>query len=266
MPESDRAYFEPRFGRDFSQVRVHTDTQAAESAQAVNAHAFTFGNDIFFGVGKWNPGSAPSCRLIAHELAHTVQQRPNAPKIQRLAIDIHPLDPGSFTTKSAKAFDEIPSPGVRDRHRRKRNPGFMEDARKWSSKCSLLSGWKIDFRVKARFQIYLDKLAFRQQKTHLRGLNTLKGALGHEQRHVINYLNFYARLLIRLFAIEKKRFSDSKSCSHAANTALRGMDRAYKRFQTAEMEHKNGNPANNTGYHPIAPNSPYDFLKIVTKS
>jgi hypothetical protein len=63
------------FGRDFSEVRVHTDAKAAESASAVNALAYTVGNDIVFGSGQYVPGTAAGKRLLAHELAHTVQQQ-----------------------------------------------------------------------------------------------------------------------------------------------------------------------------------------------
>lgn len=257
-----RQLMEPRFGLDFSAVRVHTDSRAQRLAADLHAHAFTFGNDIFFGVNKWNPASAPGRRLIAHELAHTVQQSGNAPRIQRLSISIHPLDPGSFTTKSAKAFYEIPatSRGLARGH----GAGFTEHKRKWGSEC-VSSGdkWRVNFNVAAMFQIYLDKDAFSQLNTNLRGLNTLKGALGHEQRHVLNYLNFYARWLPRLLASERK-YSDSKSCSQAADKALKEMNNAFERFKTLEMQHKNGNPANNTGYYPIASGSPFDFLKILT--
>ncbi len=69
-----RSFMEPRFGRDFSGVRVHTDSAAAESARAVNANAYTVGQDIVFDEGKYNPSSQAGKRLLAHELAHTVQQ------------------------------------------------------------------------------------------------------------------------------------------------------------------------------------------------
>jgi len=72
-PEA-RAFMEPRFGRDFSQVRVHADAQAADSANAVNAHAYTVGRDIVFGPGQY---SGASRRLLAHELTHVVQQGTN---------------------------------------------------------------------------------------------------------------------------------------------------------------------------------------------
>jgi hypothetical protein len=70
-----RAFMEPRFGHDFSQVRVHTDAKAAESARAVNALAYTVGRDVVFGVGQYSPGTSDGKRLLAHELTHLVQQR-----------------------------------------------------------------------------------------------------------------------------------------------------------------------------------------------
>jgi hypothetical protein len=69
-----RAVMEPRFGRDFSQVRVHNDQDAAESAQALNAKAFTAGPDLVFAAGRYSPGTPTGRNLIAHELAHVVQQ------------------------------------------------------------------------------------------------------------------------------------------------------------------------------------------------
>ena len=74
LAESERAYFEPRFGVDFSRVRVHTDTRAADSARAVNARAFTMGQDVVFGTGQYSPGTASGNRLLAHELTHVIQQ------------------------------------------------------------------------------------------------------------------------------------------------------------------------------------------------
>src|SRR6266702_4940078 len=69
-----RAFNEPRFGHDFSQVRVHTDARAAESARAVNAQAYTVGPDIAFRSGRYAPRTGEGQRLVAHELAHVVQQ------------------------------------------------------------------------------------------------------------------------------------------------------------------------------------------------
>lgn len=63
-----------KFGQDFSRVRVHTDTQAAESARQVNALAYTVGQDIVFGSGRYAPHTREGQQLVAHELVHTIQQ------------------------------------------------------------------------------------------------------------------------------------------------------------------------------------------------
>ncbi len=74
LDPSTRRFMEARFGHDFSRVRVHADGKAAVSAQAVNARAFTVGRDVVFGPGEYAPGSQEGQRLLAHELAHVVQQ------------------------------------------------------------------------------------------------------------------------------------------------------------------------------------------------
>lgn len=70
-----RAYFEPRYGHDFSRVRVHADQQASETARAMDAAAYTVGSQIAFAEGRYQPGTATGRRLLAHELAHVAQQR-----------------------------------------------------------------------------------------------------------------------------------------------------------------------------------------------
>lgn len=74
LDAATRAYFEPRFGHDFGRVRIHSDARAAESAQAVDALAYTMGNHISFGSGSYRPRSNQGRELLAHELAHVVQQ------------------------------------------------------------------------------------------------------------------------------------------------------------------------------------------------
>jgi uncharacterized protein DUF4157/nucleic acid/nucleotide deaminase of polymorphic system toxin len=69
-----RAFMEPRFVHDFSDVRVHTDAKAAESARAVNALAYTVGRNVVFEAGQYAPGTTNGQRLLAHELTHTIQQ------------------------------------------------------------------------------------------------------------------------------------------------------------------------------------------------
>lgn len=74
LPEPVRAFFEPRFERDFSGVRVHTDARAAEAAREVNARAFTVGKDIVFSEGEYVPETNVGQRLLGHELTHVIQQ------------------------------------------------------------------------------------------------------------------------------------------------------------------------------------------------
>lgn len=83
LDASTRDFFESRFGHDFSRVRVHDDAQASRSARAVAARAYTVGHDLVFAGGQYRPHSAAGRRLIAHELAHVLQQ---SGKLQRESI------------------------------------------------------------------------------------------------------------------------------------------------------------------------------------
>jgi outer membrane protein OmpA-like peptidoglycan-associated protein len=79
LDAATRQFMEPRFGHDFSNVRVHTGSQAAESARAVNALAYTVGNNVVFGSGQYAPSTQAGGKLLAHELAHTLQQESQEP-------------------------------------------------------------------------------------------------------------------------------------------------------------------------------------------
>lgn len=74
MPKSIRDHFESHLGCDFSHVRVHTDAKGAEMAHALNAQAFTTGQNIVFGAGEYAPDATTGKRLLAHELTHVIQQ------------------------------------------------------------------------------------------------------------------------------------------------------------------------------------------------
>lgn len=82
-----------RFGADFSRVRIHTDPVAAESAAAVGARAYTVGRNVVFGAGQYDPVGDGGRRLIAHELAHVLQQTAGPPAIQRDLVTPPPTDP-----------------------------------------------------------------------------------------------------------------------------------------------------------------------------
>ena len=102
-----RAYFEPRFGRDFSDVRVHHDEAAGGSARAIAAQAFTAGPHIVFGRGQWQPHSPGGRNLMAHELAHVAQQasHPGASAlVWRKPLNIDDFDAGAFSEATLLAY------------------------------------------------------------------------------------------------------------------------------------------------------------------
>lgn len=107
-----RALFEPRFGYDFSDVRVHTGEGAAGAAVALGARAFTVGDHIFFGSGEYQPGSAQGQRLIAHELTHTIQQKPAAARASRTLARAPAMAVSSVGSQAApkrvqRLFDDV---------------------------------------------------------------------------------------------------------------------------------------------------------------
>ena len=107
-----RSQMETLFNEDFSGVRIHTDAEAAESAQNVEARAYTSGEDVVFGANQYRPNTEEGKQLIAHELAHTVQHRDAG----------HSSSPGAGTSISRaplggardpiSLFPEIPAPVV----------------------------------------------------------------------------------------------------------------------------------------------------------
>jgi len=105
-------FFESRFGADLSDVRIHTDRGAADSAQSIDALAYTLGRDLVFAPGRYTPETTEGRRLIAHELAHVLQQNPGV--IQRYVAaqgtsQANPCagwekDPESFSIHVARYF------------------------------------------------------------------------------------------------------------------------------------------------------------------
>ncbi len=102
LDEETRAFMEPRFGHDFSRVRVHTDARAAELARMVNALAYTVGKDVVFGEGQYHPGSNRGRRQMAHELAHVIQN-PETNETSTPLVLSRPGDPGEREATSISA-------------------------------------------------------------------------------------------------------------------------------------------------------------------
>jgi len=122
LDSETRALMEPHFGHDFSRVRVHADAKAAESAQAVNALAYTVGNDVAFAPNQYSPATTEGKRLLAHELTHVVQQssgsgsgvqRQEAPK-ETPAAATTPADAGTTTATTPTTAAATATPAAVD--------------------------------------------------------------------------------------------------------------------------------------------------------
>ena len=121
LPATLRGEFEPRFRYDFSDVRLHTDVEAGESAHAFEALAYTYGRHVVFGSGQFDPSSSKGRHLIAHELAHIVQQSGQTqPAVQRKGkggqLDLKPdvcitvpgIDQEACGSDAAKVCADVP--------------------------------------------------------------------------------------------------------------------------------------------------------------
>src|ERR1017187_5401313 len=104
-----KAFFEARFGQDFSGVRIHTGARAAQSARAVNALAYTVGRDIAFASDPFAPATAEGRRLLAHEPTHVVQQHGNtAPAASRISSPGEPAEREAASAERAIQSGEAP--------------------------------------------------------------------------------------------------------------------------------------------------------------
>ena len=93
---------ESAFGQDFQDVRVHTGTDATASAQRLGAHAYTVGNDVVFSDGQYDPGSTSGQKVLAHELAHVVQQRSGPVDGTDTGTGVKVSDPGDRFERAAE--------------------------------------------------------------------------------------------------------------------------------------------------------------------
>jgi len=83
LDASTRRFFEPRFGLNLTDICIHTGARAAESAQAVDALAYTVGTQLVFDAGQYAPGTHAGAKLLAHEIAHSIQQQAPGALLQR---------------------------------------------------------------------------------------------------------------------------------------------------------------------------------------
>src|SRR5713101_5063610 len=111
LAPTTRSMMESRLGHDFSKVRIHNDTQAAESAQAMQARAYTIGHNIGFGLGQYAPETSAGQQLLAHELAHVVQSMRHSPAAQGIAPQDHPAELEADRAAIGASFSPTMVPG-----------------------------------------------------------------------------------------------------------------------------------------------------------
>lgn len=169
LDSATRASMEQSLGHDFSQVRVHADEKAAESARAVNALAYTVGRDVVFGTGQFAPDTMAGRRLLAHELTHVVQQAGSSGPINMMPADVmtagnNPLEREAEevaadigASQSASVSSGRPAPGLQ----RQADPGQAPRA----DDCS---GWESD---PESFSIYVARFVARTQINPILGRN-----------------------------------------------------------------------------------------------
>ena len=112
LDSATRIAMEPAFGTDLSGVRLHSDRRAAQAARDIDAYAFTHGEDIFFGAGQFRPATTDGHRLLAHELAHVMQQRDSGGAQLQPYASVEVSRPGDRCEREA---DRIADDAVRGR-------------------------------------------------------------------------------------------------------------------------------------------------------
>jgi Domain of unknown function (DUF4157) len=125
LSASARSFFEPRFGQSFSDVRVHTGSDANRAAKSINARAYTLGNNIAFASGEYDSSSASGRSLIAHELTHTLQQSAGAKSLQRGSAGIFG---GKCCLRAPRVEWALVGAGVWKKLEQGQCTGTMEDA------------------------------------------------------------------------------------------------------------------------------------------
>ena len=110
LDQSTQTQMESAFGQDFQDVRVHTGGEATASAQRLGAHAYTVGSDVVFADGQYDPGSASGQKVLAHELAHVVQQRSGPVDGTDTGTGVKVSDPGDrFERAAEETADRVTS-------------------------------------------------------------------------------------------------------------------------------------------------------------
>ena len=140
LDEDTQSHFTAKFRQDFSRVRVHTDEQAAESARAVGALAYTVGNNVVFGAGRYSPANSSGRRLLAHELTHVVQQQHESVPSPKYRLEIGPSQ-DRFEREADQLADRMAS-GM-EAGRGLESVADPSVAKQCSAACAASRGWRI---------------------------------------------------------------------------------------------------------------------------
>jgi hypothetical protein len=177
LPPGTRAFFEQRFGADFGDVRVHTDTRAADTAEAIDARAFTVGRDIVFGPGQYGPETSAGQHLLAHELTHVVQQE-DAPQLAQRWEGLEHKKVGN------RAQNEFPFRGTipTDMTALRATPAKDPSSPHSNTKVDLLRGAQVLALGKERgwVRVLVESGRARDKKGSVVSADTMTGYVSHE--------------------------------------------------------------------------------------
>jgi len=189
LAPSARDFFEPRLGYDLGGVRVHADDGAARAASSISARAFTAGSDLYFGAGEYAPDTAEGRRLLAHELAHVLQQGGGGAQIRR-----QPDDSGSthvtifggvpsFLNCETSDLDADPDTPCCSSHTRGLIPALYAESRAHADRAirRMADGANMDGAITRHFGAG----ALSQRDGILSRLRTIRAELNEESTHVV---------------------------------------------------------------------------------
>jgi hypothetical protein len=157
LPDSVRGSLELQLGHDFSQVHIHTDAEADKLSQQLGAKSFTSGNDVFFREGTYQPGSDSGRGLIAHELAHVVQQ--DAARVSRQAAETGQAAAESKEEVQRELKDDV------DKLKTKPEPEYVKDILRVTAECQVQGmaessyKWAVEEAVEAASTVLKKKTA-----------------------------------------------------------------------------------------------------------
>lgn len=152
LPPATRSFFEPRFGRNFGDVRVHTGEEAADLNRQLDAKAFTDGSDVYFGEGQYRPETPAGKQLLAHELTHAIQQtgsgrtvdRSHATSIQLQRDNGTAATQGEFINWSSLVLEDLFQMWVENEYQHGNTPPEAPPKEKIQHQVRRRLNWKIE--------------------------------------------------------------------------------------------------------------------------